>query len=387
TTVSDTVVEPQATATTEFASERWSDPREINILLMGIDERTGFTNERAYRTDTMMVLHIDPVRQTAGVISFPRDLYVTVPNYGQNRLNRANYIGDGDAYPDGAGPGLLMETINTNFGIRVDYYVMINFTVFETVVDRLAPNGVEVCVDEYIYDPTYPDEGFGTLEVEFQVGCQPLDGQRLLQYARTRKTEGGDIDRNERQQQVIEATRQHVMSAGGVVNFITQIGPLWNDLAGSYRTNLTLSEATSLAWLMNDIEDITYTSLGPGYWLPETLENGDQILIPVPSEIQNLIQQTFYPGATLTLSDYRALAEEENVPVRVFNGTNIAGLAGETREYLIGSGVAIESVGNMPSPSDNQTTVVQYYGTSRNTAKPSLPRWTAVLGKPNTLAM
>ena len=75
-------------ATEQFAAQRWGDPREINILLMGIDERVGFTTETAYRTDTMMVLHIDPVRKTAGVISFPRDLWVDLPGYNESsRLN------------------------------------------------------------------------------------------------------------------------------------------------------------------------------------------------------------------------------------------------------------------------------------------------------------
>lgn len=365
----DTVVEPTAeiTATEQFAAERWGDPHAINILLMGIDEREGFTTENAYRTDTMMVLHIDPVRQTAGIISFPRDLYVDVPNYGQYRLNQANYIGDLNAYPNDRGPGLLMETINSNFGIRINYYVMINFTVFETVIDRIAPNGIEICVDQYINDPTYPDAGFGTIAIEFQVGCQQMDGTRLLQYARIRKSEGGDIDRNERQQQVIEATRQYVLSAGGVQNFVTQLGPLWTDLSGSYRTNLTLRELTGLALLMNDIDDINYTSLGPGYWLPQTLENSDQVLIPVPSAIQELIRETFYPGAALSVADYRELASQENVPIRVYNNTTVSGLASDTREYLIGLGVTIEGIGNMPSPG-NEITRIQYYGASRNTA-------------------
>ncbi|MGJ3237312.1 MAG: LCP family protein [Anaerolineae bacterium] len=360
-------LEPTIEATEQFASQIWGDPREVNILLMGIDERAGFTEENAYRTDTMMVLHIDPVRRTAGLISFPRDLYVDVPGYGQNRLNQANYIGDLNFYPDDQGPGLLMETLNRNFGIRINYYVMINFTVFETVVDRIAPNGIEICVDQYINDPTYPDAGFGTMQVEFQVGCQQLSGERLLQYARTRKTEGGDIDRTERQQQVIEATRQYVLSAGGIQNFITQIGTLWNDLTGSYRTNLTLSEITGLGGLMNDVRDISYTSITPGYWLPQTLENGDQILVPIPSEIQRLIQETFYPVATLSTADYRALAEQENVQVRVFNNTTISGLAGNTREYLLGQGVTTDEVGNMPQPDNSQTTIY-YYNSGRNTA-------------------
>lgn len=365
----EVVVEPtiDITPTEQFASQIWGDPREVNILLMGIDEREGFTNENAYRTDTMMVLHIDPVRRTAGLISFPRDLYIDIPDYGQSRLNRANYLGDLNFYPDEQGPGLLMATINSNFGIEIDYYVMINFTVFETVIDRIAPDGIEICVEEYIYDPTYPDAGFGTIEVEFQVGCQQLDGERLLQYARTRKTANGDIDRTERQQEVIEATRQYVSSAGGIRNFLTQIGPLWNDLAGSFRTNLELNEISGLALLMNEVTDITYSSLTAGYWLPQTLENGDQILIPVHSEIQRLIQETYYPGATLSLADLEARADAENVEIRVYNNTFIQGLAGNTREYLLGQGIQVVETWNMPTPDDSLTRV-QYYGTGRDTA-------------------
>lgn len=353
--------------TEQFVSEIWGNPREVNILLMGIDEREGFTTEAAYRTDTMMVLHINPVSRSAGLISFPRDLYVNVPDYGQNRLNNANYIGDNNFYPDNQGPGLLMETLNSNFGIRIDYYVMINFTVFEAVIDHIAPNGIEICVDEYINDPTYPDAGFGTIQVEFQIGCQQLDGEHLLQYARTRKTSGGDIDRTERQQEVIEATRQYIVSAGGIQNFVTNIGALWTDLAGSYRTNLTLSEITGLALLMSDVEDISYNSLTPGYWLPQTLENGDQVLIPVPSAIQQLIQETYYPGAALSLADLKARADEENVDIRVYNNTLTQGLAGNTREFLLANGIGVEEVWNMPEPDDSETRL-QYYGTGRNTA-------------------
>src|SRR5690606_13401991 len=149
-----------------------------------------------------------------------------------------------------------------------------------TVVDRLAPQGIEVCPSQYILDDHYPDAGFGTMVVEFQPGCQQLDGARLLQYARTRATQGGDLDRAARQQVVIEAVRSYVLSAGGVQNVLTRIGPLWNDLAGSYRTNLTLDELTGLGFLMNEIsrENIHDRVIGPGYVDPSSTADGRQIL-------------------------------------------------------------------------------------------------------------
>jgi hypothetical protein len=83
----------------------WRDPRQIRILLMGIDQRTGtgVEDRGPFRTDTMIVVNVDPVRRTAGVISFPRDLWVKIPNFDPARINTANYIGDLNAYPGGGG--------------------------------------------------------------------------------------------------------------------------------------------------------------------------------------------------------------------------------------------------------------------------------------------
>lgn len=339
--------------------------REINILLMGIDQRVGYDDdERAFRTDTMMVLHIDPVRKTAGVLSFPRDLWVELPEYGNYRINQANYIGDIQAYPNGGGPRLAIETIENNFGIRIDHYAMINFTVFETLVDIIAPNGVEVCPTEYIYDPDYPDAGFGTIVVEINPGCQMMDGERLLQYARTRATENSDLDRIRRQQEVLEALRQHVLSRGGVEQLIRQATSLWTELAGSYKTSLALNEITGLALLMTEIErdNIRYNQVGIGQIDPRTNNNGDQILVPISSAIQTLITDTFYPEIGVTVADLRSRAQAENAQVWVYNNTDISGLAGRTREYLIGLEVPVNQVGDMPSKTNSATYVCNYGG-------------------------
>ncbi len=357
-------VDPAALAASELG------PREINILLMGIDERIGYDTDRAYRTDTMIVVHIDPVRRTAGVLSFPRDLWVEIPEFNLNaRLNNANFIGDNNNYPGGGGPALAMETINANFGIRIDHYAMVNFTVVETVIDILAPDGIPVEVTEVIRDPDYPDEGYGTINVEFDPGVEFMDGQRLLQYARTRATEGGDLDRARRQQQVLEAMRSYVLSAGGIQQFLTQIPALWEELSGSYRTDLTLQQIVGLGFLMNEIprENIQYRVIGVGYIIPDQNAEGDLILLPIHSEIQRLIQETFYPGTAPTTADLRTRAEAENATIRVYNGTQIPGLAASTREYLVGRGVRVTDTGNAPNH-NAQPTVIRYYNTGRDTA-------------------
>ncbi len=353
------------------AEYRWNDPRQIRILLLGMDERKGYTTDKAYRTDTIILLSIDPIRKTAGLISFPRDLWVDVPNFSQERINTANFMGDNANYPGGGGPRLLMDTIAANFGVPVDKYVRVNFTVFESVVQAVAPNGIEMCVREVIDDPTYPDVGFGTINVHFDAGCQVLDPTKLLQYARTRKTAGGDFDRARRQQEVLDALRAQALSAGGITSFLGQIPMLWGELSDSYQTNMSLEDLIKLGYLMSEIprENIQFKVIDQNYIASfGKAPDGSDVLIPNTSAIANLIQSVLYPQPEVTQGDLFSRAEAENATIRVFNGTDIAGLAGRVQEWLIGKGVTVGSVGNAPDH-NSQPTVIKDYGNGRWTAE------------------
>lgn len=346
-----------------------NDPRQITILMMGIDERAGYTEERAYRTDTIMVLNINPVLNTAGLVSFPRDLWVSIPNFSPARINQANYLGDINAYPGGGGPQLAKETIAANFGVDIDYYVRINFTVFETVIDAVAPNGVEVCPPTRLYDDQYPDEGFGTITVEFPAGCQRLDGEHLLQYARTRKGTGDDFGRAERQQEVLEATRQEVLSLGNVSNLITRIPGLWNDLSDNFDTDMDIEQAIAIGLKLADIprDNITYAVIDENYVTFGQTPAGDQILHPNLARISDLINRVFYQQTETNQADLLTGSETENASVYVYNGTDIGGLATRTQEWFIGRGVSVAGVGNSPEH-NGANTVIRYYGASQETA-------------------
>lgn len=331
-------------------SLRWNDPRQVRILLMGIDQRAGVDTERAYRTDTMILINVDPVRNTAAVISFPRDLWVTIPNYNtQERINTANYIGDLNAYP-GGGPALAMETLRSAFGLRVDYFVQVNFTVFERVVDILAPRGVEVCPAERIFDAAYPDGNFGIMTIEFPAGCQRLGGTQLLQYARTRHG-NSDFDRARRQQEVLDSVRQELLSAGGIQNFITQIPALFNELSDNFRTDLSVDQIIGLGLEINEIETVNYLVVGEQYVNLGKNPAGDDVLFPVYGRISDAIQRVLFPEQGVTQGDLRVRAEAENMPIYVYNGTTVSGLAGRTREWLIGNHrVVVTDVGNTSNP-------------------------------------
>ncbi|MCY3833863.1 MAG: LCP family protein [Chloroflexi bacterium] len=330
------------------AHPRVTDPRAIQILLLGIDQRSATDDPGPFRTDTMMLININPVTKSVGVLSLPRDLWVEIPDFGAARINQANFIGDGKAYPGGGGPALAMETIAVNFGVRVDKYLLVNFDVFTTIVDTLAPAGVPVTVTEWIDDPDYPDDRYGTIHVQFEPGEQRMDGETLLQYARTRATEGGDFDRARRQQQVLDAVRMEVLSAGGVINFLSQAMTLWNALQGNYRTNLELNDIVALGDLMGQIkrENIQYRVIDNYYAYPGLSPQGDQVLYPDFGAIRDLIQSAFYPQTQLTLAEMKARADEENPLIYVYNGTNVVGLAGDTREWLTARGVRIDDIGN-----------------------------------------
>ena len=353
-----------AAATVQPAQElpRITDPRAVNILLLGIDQRSAADEQGPFRTDTMILLNINPARETVGVLSFPRDLWVEIPSYGPGRINTANFLGDSDAYPGGGGPALAMETIAENFGIRVEKYLLVNFDVFTSVVDMLAPAGVLVNVTEFIDDPTYPDDFYGTIHVTFEPGEQRMDAETLLQYARTRRTQGGDFDRARRQQQVLDAVRAEVLSAGGIVNFITNAYPLWQELQDNYRTNLELNEIIALARLMGNIkrESIRYSVIDNFYASLGKTATGEDVLFPDFVAIRDLIMRTFYPQTQLTLAEIRARAEAEGAQVFVYNGTSVAGLASDTREWLGAQGVGVNGINNDVTRHRQQTEIRQY---------------------------
>lgn len=337
-----------------------TDPRRFTVLLMGIDQREG--EQGPFRTDTMILMSIDPVRKTAGVISIPRDLWVSIPGFQSNRINTANSQGDAAGYP-GGGPALAAATVELNLGIPVDNYVLINFEVFTEVVESLAPNGIEVCPQALIEDNGYPDGSFGIMSIRFEAGCQRLNAERLLQYARTRHG-NSDFDRARRQQEVLAAFREEILNAGGLVNIIGQLPTLWSEVSSNVQTNLTFEQILSLAQLAQEIprENIQFGVIDNLYVDLAQTNTGDQVLIPRQSGINFLLQQVFNPVGDLSLSELRARAEAENAEIVVFNNTETQGLAGLTRDWLTSQGVAIVNVGNVQQPTNTPTLIRDYTG-------------------------
>ncbi|MBD8070580.1 LCP family protein [Bacillus sp. PS06] len=175
---------------------------KVNVLLLGIDAR----GEEQSRTDTIMIAQYDPKEETAKLISIMRDIYVDIPDHRSYKINTAYFLG---------GAELLRQTLKLNFDIDLHYYAIIDFTGFEKAVDALAPNGIEIDVEKAMSKQ---------IGVSLQPGLQHLNGKELLGYARFRQDAEGDFGRVRRQQEVINALKDEVISLNGVTKLPRLVG-------------------------------------------------------------------------------------------------------------------------------------------------------------------
>ncbi|MCK6627771.1 MAG: LCP family protein [Anaerolineae bacterium] len=298
----------------------------VNILLLGSDSRPG---EKFGRTDTMIVVTIDPQAKTAGMLSIPRDLWVSVPGYGESRINQAHRTGGVEGYP-GGGPALAVATVEANLGVPIDFYVLVDFEGFQQVVDTLG--GIDLCVPEaidaaayYGYTPEYvnPEEYYSFVPVsavdpaaaaatatpgaaeetieqsqgyEFlyiEPGWHTLDGATALTYARSRASITADFARVQRQQAVLLAIKAKALQ----MNAVLRLPELWQTLGQTVQTDLTLSQALQLAQLAYEIDpaQIQTTAISHDQTMSYRTTSGASVLLPKRAEIKNLVEPMFGP--------------------------------------------------------------------------------------------
>lgn len=279
--------------------KKWAGTERVNVLLMGIDYRAGTNCDAqgtAFRTDSMMLATVDPVGMTAGLLSIPRDLWVAIPGYGENdTINTANFRGDAYAYP-GGGSVLAAKTVEQNFGVKVDFYVRMDFTAFEKIIDTVG--GVDINNQAAINDPQYPDGACGFEPFYLSTGPHHLNGHDALRYARTRHN-SSDIMRGERQQEVALALLRHVKDPAEWLALLAQAPGLYQALNANVRTNLTLDQIIALALLVKDIppEQIQHQVIDFKYVQIAQTADGRQVLLPWWDKIRGLRDSMFTSAA------------------------------------------------------------------------------------------
>jgi LCP family protein required for cell wall assembly len=224
-----------------------------NILLLGTDKGTGGSIEEeladgewstgAFRSDTIMIVHIPASRDEAFLVSIPRDSYVEIPDHGKDKINAAFSLG---------GPDLTTRTVEDLTGVYIDHVAMIDWAGFRDLTHAIG--GVEVTVAETFTDPHK--------NITWEEGTHVLEGQEALAYVRTRYgLEQGDFDRIKRQQNFLRAAMRKSISRGTLANPIklTNLLRAVTD-ATTVDSGWTVGEMRGLALDLRDIDakDVTY---------------------------------------------------------------------------------------------------------------------------------
>ncbi|MGQ9584478.1 MAG: LCP family protein [Anaerolineae bacterium] len=360
-------------------------PKRINVLVMGIDQRQG--EQGPCRTDTMILMTIDPARQRVGMLSIPRDLYVVIPGYGENRINMANFIGDRDKYP-GGGPALAKRTVEYNYGVRVDYYVRINFDGFERIIDTVG--GVDILVEQEIRDDKYPDGQYGYDPLYIPAGLNHMNGELALKYARTRHGDS-DIARARRQQQVILAVKDKVTRMNLGPSLLLKLPELMRTFSDSVKTDIPVDEAIQLAQMATDwdLSQVETAVIDDSMTVQHITSYGADVLLPLNDQIRPLFDRMFGEDAPPTpepppptpqdmqqviqevrrhaeaLSRQAALKDrlaEEGACILVLNGTTQPDLARYVADYLADMGFQIVAFGDADRRDYERTVLVDYTG-------------------------
>lgn len=241
---------------------------QVNILLLGSDQRP---YEGGFRTDVILLVTINLDLQTVNMTSFPRDLYVTLPGFYNDRINTALFRG---------GFKLLADTFEYNFGVRPDYYGMVNFYGFQNLIDSL--NGIDVEVSQTLTDHR---SGYGDYSV--YPGTVHMDGETALWYVRSRYSTS-DFDRTRRQQEVVYGLVKRLIS----FDLVTKFPELYEKFQSTIETNLTLSEIKPLLPVADNLfrNEVGRYAVGPSYVSNWVTPGGAQVLLPNSAAIQALLK-------------------------------------------------------------------------------------------------
>ncbi len=312
-----------------------------NYLVLGSDSRAFVENKTqanafgttaeagGTRSDTLMVVHVDPEAKTSLLVSFPRDLLVDIPGRGKSKINAA--------FNDG--PQKVIDTIEKNFKIDINHYVELNFEAFMGVVNAIGTVPV--------YFPSPARDAFSGLNVALAPACVPLDGNAALSYVRSRHLEYydvstkrwnsvdaiPDIGRIGRQQSFIRRLAQVAAQKAGKNPFTA------NRMANAVIPQLTVDESlgkTEIFQLVNtfrqvnpndtsSIEMVTVPNKGgPNY-------QGQQVLyLDQPAAEAVIARLRTFGGSVKTSTEPPIKIVPSQVSLRVLNGSSTSGLAGST---------------------------------------------------------
>jgi len=260
----------------------WQNGDRVTVLLMGLDQRP-VENAAYAATDSLILLTMNPISKTAGMMSIPRDLWVNLTNHGQDRINTAMASG---------GPAYAMQEVGKVLGVPIHHYVRVNFTALQKLVDLIG--GIDVYVDQDINDQQYPDMNYHFDPFIISAGMHHMDGATALKYARTRHG-ASDFYRMRRQQQIIMAMRDRAVSTDAIPNLAANASEIMGTLVGAIQSDLSVAEMVQLAMFAKDLpaDNITKAVMDESVAQDYRTAGGAQVLVLIPDKLPALIQR-FY---------------------------------------------------------------------------------------------
>lgn len=326
-----------------------------NILLLGVgdEDHSGST-----LSDTMIIVSYDAKTKYLAMFSIPRDLYVQIPNYGYTKINSAHAYGEEYKVP-GGGPSLAKQTVEKTFDLTIHYYVRVDFSGLQKIVDALG--GVTVDVENSFCDYAYPTERKGdTSTVCFTKGQQNMNGTKALQYSRSRHAygvEGSDFARSKRQQRVLLAIKEKALSANTVFN-PKKVLEIIEALGDHIKTDFQISEIATLFDISKEINadkiiSKNFDNSSEGMLVSSSDTAAGYILQPKTGnfkEIQEFIKNIF------TI----ALVKNENASIEILNGSWNTGLATRVGDTMKAAGYNVIKSGDADAKTYQKTLIYDY---------------------------
>lgn len=254
----------------------FADDGQTVILLLGSDQRP---DDGGFRTDVILLMAINPDDKSVSVVSFPRDLWVSVPSMYEMKINQVFELGGFDA---------MVEMFQSNFGVHPDYYVMTNFNGFTQFVDN--QDGIDVQVGQELTDDCdLPQAVNGDCTVT--PGVVHMDGATALWYVRSRYS-SSDIDRLRREQEVLYAITQKMIS----LKSVAKLTNVKQELQDNVQTNMGIEDALSFFPLATKVlkspdDSIHRFSITENQATPSWSWDGMWILLPDTNMIREILRQ------------------------------------------------------------------------------------------------
>lgn len=360
----------------------------INILLLGMG---GKNHEGGNLTDTIILLSLKPSTKQAAMISIPRDMVAPDSKGNWKKINSINAYAEKEK--EGSGGKAVCDTLSTLLDEPIPYYIRADFEGFVNIIDEVG--GVDVYVENTFDDYTYPISGredaadyYSRFEhLHFDKGWQKMDGSTALKYARSRHSlgvEGSDFARAKRQQIVLEAAKDKVLSRNTLTNPAT-LTKIIGQLDSHIGTNLQISEMIKLWNIFKDIQKAQITNKvldnsTSGLLIDGRGDGGAYILLPrgnnfrpIRDMIDTIFGDILQPGNNSSDIFVPEIKNSEIIKIKkikepatieILNGTWISGIASKASVVLKEAGFTVLKLGNSQERNYTRNTIYDLtYGT------------------------